>query len=147
MPFAIGDRVRIDMPGSGVHGRTGAITGLDQTRSGDSGHVVDLDGGNFTIVSPQFLCHESSGWTRRNYDYWFGIAFVACHAVAFAFDLWLVFNDHESISSRIWRACDEHPTLIAAGALGSTGVACLVRRYRWMVFFTGVMCGHLFSHS
>jgi len=87
-------------------------------------------------------------WTRRNYDWWFGVLWSFCHGSAIALDVYMVLVlGIESISSRIWRACEQHDTLIAAGMLATVGIAFLVRRYRWMVLFTGIMGGHLFTHG
>lgn len=85
-------------------------------------------------------------WHRKGIDWYCGCIWCTFMALAIAMDLWLVFNNHESISSRTWKACEDHPTIIAAGTLASVGVALLIRKYPWMVFFTGVMCGHLFIH-
>jgi len=74
-------------------------------------------------------------------------AWVVGMGGSIALDVYLVLGlGVESISNRVWDATAAHPTLIAAGSFAAVGVAMLVRHWRWMVFFTGVMAGHLFVH-
>lgn len=74
-------------------------------------------------------------------------AFLGLTGLAVAFDLYLVLvRKTKSISLRTWIATKAHPTLIAAGILLSVVIAFLVQDYPALVYFTGLLAGHLFVH-
>ena len=81
-------------------------------------------------------------------SWYFGIVWVVANATVIALDLYMVgVLGVRSISSRIWDAQVGHPAITTLGVLLSVGVGYLVRRWGWMVFVTGVVCGHLFVHT
>ena len=84
--------------------------------------------------------------THNNRDYWIGLTWCILNSIAVIFDLWLVETGRTSISETVWEQTAAHPTLIAAGMMAGLGIARLVRRYWWMVVYTGVMTGHLWVH-
>jgi hypothetical protein len=73
-------------------------------------------------------------------------AFVYIMGVAIGLDLILVGTGHTSISMATWIATNAHPTLIAAGILGSCWVAMKIKDDWKALFFWGIMTGHLFVH-
>ena len=84
----------------------------------------------------------------RTTKWWIGFAHTVIHASLIILYLVMVMVwKMQSISSMTWDACEEHPTLIAAGILGTVGICYLVRHWWWMCMFSGIMGGHLFVHA
>lgn len=84
----------------------------------------------------------------RAKKWWIGFAYTSIHVVLITLDLIMVlYWKIQSISSMTWDACEDHPTLIAAGILMTVGICYIVRHWWWMCMFSGIMGGHLFVHT
>ena len=87
-------------------------------------------------------------WHRRHETtfYWTGVLYIVVAALVIPFDVWLAVNGQQTISERIWTQCEQHPILIATGALITVGVCWLVNRWWWLLMFNAILAGHLFWH-
>lgn len=84
----------------------------------------------------------------RYTKWWIGFAFCTIHTIGVILDLILVFVlEVRSITGRIREASEEHQAVLVAGVLASVGIGYLVRHWWWMVFYTGIMCGHFFAYN
>jgi hypothetical protein len=90
--------------------------------------------------------HGHRNWVLRHQAQ-LQAAYLVLMAIGIIADLVLVLVLRvESISSRVWDATAAHPTLIAAGVLATVLVCWLVHSSWRMVFFAGLLGGHLFIH-
>lgn len=91
----------------------------------------------------------NSGYARTvaPSDSWWVHALGWSLSAAIVLDLIIVALGYQSISMGAWIETNLHPTLIAAGILGSCFLAVKVRKNWKLLYFWGIMTGHLFVHQ